>query len=690
MICLTHRLPQKLYKVMTITNNIVAKLAVAFVAVAMAFTLAAPSVKAQDVSSMSLEQLIALVNQLQGQLTGSTAATGSCSFTFTRSLGTGSTGADVMNLQKFLNTSADTQVAAAGAAGGPGTETSYYGPATAAAVSKFQTKYSAEILVPSGLTTPTGYFGPASMAKANALCSTGGSTGGNTGGTTGGLQGGAGNLADADFISSINNEEVGEDQDDVEVVGLELEADNGSDLRLTSVRVEFELATGQSGSDDFDDYAEEVTIWLDGDQVGSVDVDDMSESRGVWSSNVAIDNSAVIKRGKTADLTVAVSALRKIDTTDLNNNLWEGTVGNIRYVDAQGAVITESNVGDIGNTRNFEFASFSSANDVRLTLSESTDNPDAGTVQVDEDGGDEVPLLIGEFEARGSDIELSDLTVDITSTGTGDIVDQAARFILVIDGDDVDSVDADECDDNTCTTSEKYTFNDIDFVVEEGDTVEFEVRVELNEIDGTDFVQGDGLTASITANATYVKAEDESGKDLVSGDIKGGATGELQKFASTGIMVNMTSSSASQVLGLDTTSADDQGKYVMEFEVTAFEDTAYVQLTAGSSTDAAGGDFGVAFSIENTADAVQGGGSITGAVLERISGGTTAANNTVRINASQTAKFRLTVYYDAAATGIYRVQMNQVGYNDTAAAADVAQALTPTANYQSESVQVQN
>src|SRR5690606_14250707 len=109
--CLTHRLPQKLYKVMTITNNIVAKLAVAFVAVAMAFTLAAPSVKAQDVSSMSLEQLIALVNQLQNQLSGS-SATGSCSFTFTRSLGQGSTGADVMNLQKFLNMSADTQVAA--------------------------------------------------------------------------------------------------------------------------------------------------------------------------------------------------------------------------------------------------------------------------------------------------------------------------------------------------------------------------------------------------------------------------------------------------------------------------------------------------------------------------------------------------------------------------------------------------
>ena len=45
---------------MTIQNSIVAKLSVAVVAVAMAFALVAPAAKAQDVSSMSLEQLVAL------------------------------------------------------------------------------------------------------------------------------------------------------------------------------------------------------------------------------------------------------------------------------------------------------------------------------------------------------------------------------------------------------------------------------------------------------------------------------------------------------------------------------------------------------------------------------------------------------------------------------------------------------
>jgi hypothetical protein len=88
-------------------------------------------------------------------------------YTFTRSLSQGARGTDVMNLQKALNACADTQVALTGA-GSPGKETSTFGPATKAAVIKWQMK---------SIVNPIGIFGPASRAaygvKGNP-CGTGG------------------------------------------------------------------------------------------------------------------------------------------------------------------------------------------------------------------------------------------------------------------------------------------------------------------------------------------------------------------------------------------------------------------------------------------------------------------------------------------------------------------------------------
>lgn len=85
-------------------------------------------------------------------------------YSWTRSLSQGSKGADVTNLQKFLNMCADTQVSTFGA-GSPGMETSTFGPATRSAVAKFQMKW--------GITPAAGYFGPVSQAKATQLQASG-------------------------------------------------------------------------------------------------------------------------------------------------------------------------------------------------------------------------------------------------------------------------------------------------------------------------------------------------------------------------------------------------------------------------------------------------------------------------------------------------------------------------------------
>ena len=125
---------------------------------------------AQTAKADALSDLQAQVNALLAQIAAMQGGSGSqqagglaCSLTFKQNLTIGSTGTEVLALQKFLNSIDGTQLATTGA-GSPGNETSYFGSISRAAVSKFQQKY--------GITPTAGYWGPISRAKANSLCTT--------------------------------------------------------------------------------------------------------------------------------------------------------------------------------------------------------------------------------------------------------------------------------------------------------------------------------------------------------------------------------------------------------------------------------------------------------------------------------------------------------------------------------------
>ncbi len=80
-----------------------------------------------------------------------------------RNLSLGDRGAEVRELQIFLNRSG-LLVATAGP-GAPGKETEFFGPLTKQAVIRYQERYRDQVLTPIGLTYGTGYVGPLTRAR---------------------------------------------------------------------------------------------------------------------------------------------------------------------------------------------------------------------------------------------------------------------------------------------------------------------------------------------------------------------------------------------------------------------------------------------------------------------------------------------------------------------------------------------
>ena len=522
----------------------------------------------------------------------------------TMTLKQGSTGTFVMNLQTALNaTGANPALVADGSFGlktknavmafqaSHGlTADGVVGPMTKAAITAAlgganSGNFPAGCTSASGFSTTTGQPCTALPSTMPAGCAAGfmfspvngqpctstGSTGSNNNGP---LSGGAGSVETYELLSGISNEDVGEGDEDVEVAGLEIEADEGSDLKLTAVKLVFDEGTAGS---DFEDYAEEVTLWLDGTKIATVDADEFNDDND-WTQTISLTSNAVIDAGETAELTVAVTAVENLDTAD-ENDTWTVDFRSIRFVDAQGASTTE----DPGTaTRTFTFTSFASANDIEMSVSLSDDSPEGNVVDVDAtDDTDGVELLVFEIEAEGSDITIDDLPVLLTvsqPTVTDDVDFIVNTLTLTVDG---------ESYSETVTTSAgsvaTITFDDLDITIEDGDTLEFTVTADVNDTQASEFIAGDTLKVELTeAIVNNIEAEDETGEDITDADATGTALGDAMAFYESGISVELVS--VEEELTGNDGADNDTGSFTIKYKVTAFDDTVYVSDTAAATT----------------------------------------------------------------------------------------------------------
>jgi len=678
---------------MTIAKDFAAKAFVAFVAAAMMISLFAPAAKAQTAEELQtqINDLMAQIATLQAQVgQGGTSASGVCPYTWTRDLNMGATGADVMKLQQFLNANADTRVSVSGA-GSVGAETEYYGALTGAAVAKFQVMYRAEILTPLGMVNPSTYFGPSTRAKANSVCVTAPvidpvDPGTPTPTPIGELEGGAGSINEAQFISAINNEEVGEGQNDVDVSGLNIKPEN-SDIALTAVKLTFDHSQGteESGSATrLDKYADEVSLWLDGEEIARVDAGDFTkDTTGVYYKTISVADNAIIRDGEFGKLVVSVSGISNLDSTDVAEE-WGVRVDNVRYKDAQGAIITDSSTPDINIHRVFSFESFATSADMNFKVSsDDTSINTARTIEVSSTTKmNDIEVLSFSAEIEGnSDMWLDELTVDATTTNTI-LTGVVSTAYLVMDGDIVGS----ENITSTMATAGEFQFNDLDLNLTAGKTYSFVVTVDFLEATGA-FLTGttinvDVSSADVDDTAKWV-LEDENADTVSAADRSGSASADAHTLVTAGVNITLGDTTQVEVVDANSTAAN-YAKITMPVEISAIGDTIYVLETAASSTVALTTS-GLQYVFEDTSGAQIATASSTTGSFSLKSGGTVDGSS-IRIDDGQTAIFEFVGTFDPTTAAQMRARVVGVGFGTTNSGTGSSQTASPASSYRSGNV----
>ncbi len=418
-----------------------------------------------------------------------------------------------------------------------------------------------------------------------------------------------GTISDVNELSQYNNEEVGEGEEDVVIAGFEVEASNEGDIKLRSVKVSFD-STGNTGSDKLDHYVDTVSVWHGSTKIGSASADDFNEedTNGVYSRTITLSDNVIVDADQTEKFVIAVDAVSNLDGSDISGDSWTVDVENIRFEDGSGVVTTETGYELDGMDVPMTFVDFAAAADTEFKITTASNTPDAGIEIIDEsDSTDDVELLKGKIEIEGeSDVLLDEFPVTFTVGGTATgLASTTGSVTLVIDGEEYTETVGSSF--NALVSS--VTFDNLDLEINAGDTLEFEVLIDVEGTDGVT-TEGDTVTASVTAsNRAMIDVENEEGDQLTSSEKTGTATGETREFRTTGVQLTLVSADASVTAG--TSANDDLATFKLKFKVKAIGDTVYVSSLTDALASTLNTDGYTTVRVERAGVATTGGVSVT-------------------------------------------------------------------------------
>jgi hypothetical protein len=338
--------------------------------------------------------------------------------TFTRDLTLGSTGADVVSLQTFLESRNFLTMPV-------GVSKGYFGGLTQGSLARYQASV--------GIVPAVGYFGPITRSNIQNVCVpvTPNPTPNNPD-----LGGDEASLEDYDTTSEYSNEDL-EEGETAKVFQAEFTVEDG-DVRIERIDVRVE-AVSETNEDEPWKQLEEIAVYINGDKVADMQVDDEDEwsreSRGVYEVRFT-DIDTVIEEGEDVEIDIEVTASDSIDDSDLAQSwkIWIPTDG-VRAIDGAGI---DQYTGSNSESKNF---TIEAADDGDVTVRESDDDLES-TILIVDNNNKKGPYEVFRFEIDNddsADILLNTLTILATSSVESSNIDNViSNLTIEIDGEEFD------------------------------------------------------------------------------------------------------------------------------------------------------------------------------------------------------------------------------------------------------------
>jgi peptidoglycan hydrolase-like protein with peptidoglycan-binding domain len=491
-----------------------------FLGIAMILTMSigvAPQVQAQTATTVTIESLQALIIQLQAQLAALIAGTPTTGgvvgvtpgFLFTRNLTIGSTGQDVVELQRYLVASGYLVIPVNVPYG-------YFGPLTRAAVGRWQAAM--------GISPTAGYFGPISRTRLNALIVTVPTVPGtpttptNPNGdiTTPGVEG---TLSVSLNPTPSSGATIREGDREVAVMGLKLEA-RRSDIRIERIQVEL------PNSSFYNNISNKVYV-SDGNTIlASADLNNSTVVREGSRYFVNITGLRyVVPKDSTRVLTLRLDVYNSVDSTYENTTIDITVPANgVRGIDGAG-IFQYGPSSSI--SRSFRVDG-SLADDASLKLSLSSNSPRATDVVASEGSSSNelngLTVLKFNLRAERDNVLVTDLTANINGSGPA-----TSTTAFLYDGNTIIG--------SANVTNGVAQFTNIDFTVNKDSTKELTLKVDMRSATS---VAG---TVYATISASGITAENSFGEAVDGGSLSGSATGETLTVRNMGPVFSLVSRS---------------------------------------------------------------------------------------------------------------------------------------------------